>query len=465
MKIFKISDEPLTVYRYVTIFFLSINSVFSESVKDAFKSEVLDKKIDSILKIQENNRPDLVPFLSNFIKNQTPKPELESSVLNIYFKYSKGILKIHPEYWKDLEWVIENSKNEDNVLKALEIVSELKEKKVIYSILDLVTSRNSEIRRASYKAINSYKDDRTLPYILELGNSEEPIKRYYYLEALNFIADERANIHIPRLLNDPSPAIRSEAIVAIEKLGLKEKLTQVQNMATTDTNYEVRKFAVVSLKNQRSKFSSSVYQKTIFDSNSEVREVSIDAIHIIKDVNYAKFVSSAMEKETLSSLNMKMLDTLLHLNNHGGGQGLAVVLKKDKDEDVRTKAAIVIGNLKASVAIPVLIKSLISEQVVKVKLAVTKSLGNLKEKTAVPMILNRIQTNEPDELKLEFLTTLDKIDDPKIMPVIFDLTEENKLKNIHAPLKQLLRKMLYRFHGGEKGYKILSESEEVSSNP
>jgi HEAT repeat protein len=464
MKIFKIPDEPLTVFRYSLFIFFTFQTIFADSIKDEFKEEVLNKKTKSILKIYEQNRQDLVPFLKNFIIENKASAELESSILFTYQKYQKEINKLDPEYWKTLESVIENSKNEENVLLALEIVSNLKEKKVIYSILDLVTSRNSEIRRASYKVINSYKDDRTLPYILELGNSDEPIKRYYYLEALNFIQDERANIHIQRLLNDPSPAIRSEAIIAIEKLELKEKLNHVLNMATNDSNYEVRKFAVVSLKNQRSKFPSTVYQKTIFDSNSEVREVSIEAIQTIKDPNYAKFVSLAMEKETLSSLNMKMIEALLHINNHGGGNGLAVVLKKDKDEDVRTKAATAIGNLKASIAIPDLIKSLLTEQVVKVKLAVTKSIGNLKEKTAVPTILNRIQANEPIELKLEFLSALDKIDDPKVMPVIFDLAEEGKFKNIHVPLKQLLRRMLYRFHGGEKGYKILSES-EVSSNP
>ena len=48
------------------------------------------------------------------------------------------------------------------------------------------------------------------------------------------------------------------------KLGLKEKLNSVLAMATNDSNYEVRKTAVVSLKNQRSKFPTTVYQKTIF---------------------------------------------------------------------------------------------------------------------------------------------------------------------------------------------------------
>jgi HEAT repeat protein len=462
MRVFKIIDEPPTGIRYgLLLFLLFLIPLYSE-VKDEFKEQILDSKPEAISQIFNKNRLDLFPILRKIVQNNSVNPKVETAILKTYSQFGKELPVIYPTFWEDLEFIIENSKNEENILLSLEITSTLKEKRFLYAILDLITNRNSTIRRMSYQVLNSFKDDRSLPYILELGNSEEPIKRYYYLEALNFIGDERANIHLQRLLQDPSPAIRSEAILAIEKLGLKEKLNSVLAMATNDSNYEVRKFAVVSLKNQKNKFQTTVFQKTIFDSNIEVRDVSLDAIQNTKDPNYGKFVSLAMEKESESFLSLKMIDTLLALNNHGGGNGLSFALKKDPDIEVRTKAAFAIGNLKATSAIPDLISSLKLEPIVKVKLESTRSLGILKEKKAVPVILTRLQTNEPTELKLEFLTALDKIDDPKVMPVIFDLTEEENQKNIRPSLKSLLRKMLYRYHGGDKTYK-LTNSDTVSN--
>jgi HEAT repeat protein len=424
--------------------------------KDEFKEQIEDKKIPAILKLADGKRPDLLPILSTFVKKGNLSVELETAIVQVYNQLDKQLPVLYPNYHEDLEEIIDTSKNEEIVLLSLSIIQNLKEKKVIYSILDLVTNRNSQIRRAAYQILNTYKDDRVLPPILELGNSEEPIKRYYYLEALNFIQDERVNVHVQKLLYDPSPAIRSEAIVVIEKLNLKDKLNQVLAMATVDTNYEVRKTAVVSLKNQKSKFPTTVYQKTIFDSNLEVRDVSVDAIQNTKDSSYGKFISIALEKEIHSFLRSKMIDTLLLLNNHGGGQGLSVSLRKDADVEVRRKSAYAIGILKATIAIPDLVRSLKLEKELTVKLESTKSLGLLKEKSAIPTILGQFQANEPEPLRLEFLTTLDKIDDPVVMPILFDLIDPETQETVKVSIKSVLRKMLYRYHGGSKATKVLA---------
>ncbi|HMV45440.1 MAG TPA: HEAT repeat domain-containing protein [Leptospiraceae bacterium] len=441
--------------------------IFATSEKDELKENLLGsekKQKQALLTIKNANREDLFPIVSDVLRKTSSEGEIQGLILDLYFSYGPEIEKYNPKIIEDLEWVFENTKNETNLIKVLHYAATYKEKRLMYHILDFIRYRDATVREFTFKAIDSFKDDRALPFILELGSSDQPILRYYYLESLNYINDERASMHVAKLLTDPSPAIRSESIVVIEKLGLKEKLNSVLAMATNDSNYEVRKTAVVSLKNQRSKFPTTVYQKTIFDSNREVRDVTVDAITTIKDPSYAKFISAAMEKENLSPLRLKMVDSLLVLNNHGGGFGLSAALKNDKDSEVRAKAALAIGKLKATPVVRDLVSSLDQEKVVNVKIEITRSLGSLKEKSAVPVILKKLQTNEANELRSEFLTALNQIDDPKVMPVIFDLIDLENTEIIKTGMKSLLRTMLYRYHGGGKEYRTLILSDKISMN-
>jgi HEAT repeat protein len=452
----------------IALVFISFLPLFAANTeKDELKENLLGsekKQKLALLSIKTAKREDLFPFISTILRSTSSEGEIQGIILDLYFSYGTEIEKYNPNLIEDLEWVFDNTKNEANIVKVLHYAATYKEKRLMYHILDYITYRDATVREFTFKAIDSFKDDRALPFILELGSSDQPIHRYYYLESLNFINDERASMHVTKLLGDPSPAIRSECIVVIEKLGLKEKLNSVLSMATNDSNYEVRKTAVVSLKNQRSKFPTTVFQKTIFDSNREVRDVTVDAINAIKDPSYARFISSAMEKESLSPLRLKMVESLLTLNNHGGGLGLSAALRKDKDSQVRSRAAFAIGKLKATPVVRDLVSSLQVETVVNVKIEVTRSLGSMKEKSAVPVILNKLQTNEANELRSEFLTALNQIDDPKVMPVIFDLIDLENAETIKTGMKQLLRTMLYRYHGGGKDYRTIAISEKVSMN-
>jgi HEAT repeat protein len=450
------------------LFAMSFSASYAaDAEKDELKENLLGsekKQKQALQSLKSLKREDLFPIVSKILRETTSEGEIQGMILDLYFSYGPEIEKFNPSLIEDLEWVFDNTKNEANIIKVLHYAATYKEKRLMYHILDYITYRDATVREYTFKAIDSFKDDRALPFILELGSSDQPIHRYYYLESLNFINDERASMHVAKLLTDPSPAIRSECIVVIEKLGLKEKLNSVLTMATNDSNYEVRKTAVVSLKNQRSKFPTTVYQKTIFDTNREVRDVTVDAINSIKDPSYARFISAAMEKETLSPLRLKMIDSLLILNNHGGGIGLSVALRKDVDSQVRSKAAFAIGKLKATPVVRDLVSSLQVETVVNVKIEVTRSLGSLKEKSAVPVMLTKLQTNEANELRSEFLTALNQIDDPKVMPVIFDLIDLENTEMIKTGMKQLLRTMLYRYHGGGKDYRTIALSEKVSMN-
>jgi HEAT repeat protein len=407
-----------------------------------------DKQKVAISGLKEAGLHNLLPQVSEILRKDDVDAETIARIVDLYESYGEDLDSYLPRSVEDYEYVIQHAQSDALVVQILEILLLKKDKRFMYGVIELLTHRSSEVRQVVYKYLDGFKDDRILPYILELGNSESAIERYYYLEALNYINDERATVHVSKLLNDPSPAIRSEAIVVVGRLGIKEKEAQVLNMAKADSNYEVRKYGVQYASSKNLRHRSDIFKKALLDSHSEVREVSLLAVQRFKDSSYANTISYALELENLSFLRSMMLDTLISVRNHGGGRGLIATLQKEESAEVRKKAAYATGVLSARMVVPALIANLSSEQDVLVKIEVARTLGVLKEKSAVPMLLTKLkQSSENLDFRHQMLSSLDQIDDPRVMPVIFDMIEEEST-DFRKDMKEFLRNMLYRYHGG-----------------
>jgi HEAT repeat protein len=418
--------------------------------KEQYKSKLLGSgtsQKEAISKLRDNKMHDLLPVVSEILKNEKNDDETIANIIDLYESYGEELEKYHPDFFTDYEWVLSHSQNDALIQQIVKLLYLKKDKRFMYGIIELITHRSSEVREEAFRYLDSFRDDRILPYILELGNSESPINRYYYLEALKYINDERATVHVSKLLQDPSPAIRSEAIEVVGRMNLKDRETVVLNMARKDSNYEVRKYGIVYAKNKQLKFRTEIFQSGIFDPHPEVREVSTEAISQFKQSSYSPMVSKALEKEDLPYLRLRMIDALLSMNSHGGGMGLIAALRLDPTEEVRKRAAFATGKLGAKMAIPSLIESLNKDTSVPVKVEVVRTLGVMKEKSAVPALLNKLKNSSEDSgLRKETLSSLEQIDDPKVMPIIFDLIEEESTE-FQKNMKEVLRSMLYRYHG------------------
>ncbi len=435
----------------VSLFFQS--NLFASEEIDSYRKKILsngDIQKLAISNLKDSGFHSLLKDVSDVLHRKDIDLETMFRIINLYESYGDELETYLPNAIQDYEYVLHHAQNDHLVKKILQLLTLKKDKRFLYGVIELLTHRSSEVRELVYKYLDSLKDDRVLPYILELANSDSSLHHYYYLEALNFINDERLTIHINKLLNDPSPAIRSEAITVISRLGLKEREFQVLNLAKSDPNYEVRKYGILYATDKKLSNRLDIFQKGLLDPHPEVREVSTEAILLFKNPTYAPFLSKALELESLSYLRSKMLDALIAIKNHGGGGGLIITLQKESNESVRQKAAKATGILKAKIVVPTLLDVLNKDSSVAVKIEVTKTLGILKEKSSIPTLLSKLkQPSENLELRNELLSSLNEIDDPKVMPIIFDMIEEEPTE-FRNKMKEFLRTMLYRHHGSNK---------------
>ncbi len=447
--------SPYRIYIILLLFFTSFYQL-SSSEKET-KSEFLSKltsggkeTLESLKTFRAKGMDEFLPRVSEILKKRSTSKEIQVAILDLYESYGSDLDTHLPDSIDDYEWYFQEKFQEEDVfVRLLNSFEKRRDRKFLYTVIPFVTHKSSEIREATYRYLNSIRDDRALPYIMELGNSEEPIYRYYYLEALQVIRDERTSVHVPKMLADLSPALRIGAIQAAENLSLKDKQAQILGMARGDSNYEVRKTATVYARTTNQRFRTDIFQGGLFDSHREVREVALESVKYFRDSSYAPAISKALEKEKHSYLSSQMLDTLMVLGSHGGGQGIANALLNDLDENVRIKAAFTASKLSAKEILLSLIGSLSNEPSVNVRVEVAKTLGHLKDKKAVPVLFDRLKDkSENVVLRKEVLSSLDKIDEPSVMPYVFDLLEDES-GAFRTQIRDFMRGMLYRHHGSK----------------
>ncbi len=442
---------------FILLSFHVTSKIYGEETLQSYRKKLLsggDTQKIAITNLKDSGFHVLLEDVSKILRSEEVDTETIIRILELYDSYNTEIGSYLPNYTEDYEYILQHSQNDWIVINILNNIANKKDKRYVYTAIDLMTHRSSNVRKAVFQYLNSFKDDRILPYIFELGTSEKPIERYYYLEALNYIDDERMNIHVSKLLHDPSPAIRSETIQIIQKFKMKELEHKVLELAKFDSNYEVRKHAIQYAETQNYKTRTDIFTKGIIDSNSEIREVSILAIKNFRYPIYAPFVSKALEQESSSHLRAEMIESLIAMNHHGGGTGLVATLSQEVDPHVRQKAAYAIGVLNTKIAVPSLNKSLLKDESLIVRIESAKSLGRMKEKSGISALLAKLKDyQESNTLRSQILISLEQIDDPKVMPFVFDIMEEDSTP-FRSQIKEFMRNMLYKYHNPRREYLV-----------
>lgn len=441
-------------YRLI-ILLITLNApmfaVETAKTKDQLKEDIVaggQKAVAAFEEIIPQKRYDLFPVISELIKKEKDF-KIIYSALELYEKII-DLEKIYSGWKDDVDWIIKNKSEQNLIFKSLDLIELKKEHSLIYLPLKFQNSENGLIRRKSFKVIATLRDDRAIPYLMQLANSSRPIYKYYFLEAIGYYRDERFDSFLFNMITEESPGVRSKALQTIVKLNLQNKFFIIPQKALEDPNYDVRKHSINIIKKNNLKQYSYVLSKSIFDSNYEVRNATVNAIVKFKEKNYAKFIAEQLKKENVDPLKLKMIDALVNLNNHGGGQGLVAVLD-DNNEKVRSKSVHAISLLGLNSASKNIIEVFKNEKNHTVKMDFIKAMGILKDSDfslSLIQILNSPQ--EKIDLKKLAIISINQIDDDKILLELFTVYEAEKQVELKSMMSDVIKQLLKRHHAPGK---------------
>ncbi|WP_425460224.1 HEAT repeat domain-containing protein [Leptospira semungkisensis] len=430
------------------LFVVSIfcQSVFAEEQKDVFKEAVLSKgrsQARSISEIRSKSRLDLVKELPKIASDLEAREDSIFAILSLYSEL-EDLDSLAPTWAQELDSTFKNTKNVEIQRRVLELADKRKEKRLIYAVIAGLTHTDFEVRQFAYRYVQAIKDDRAMPHVLDLAISTNPVYREYFLEASIWIKDERVQNLINKFSADDSPALRRKFFLVLNKNNIPDNRGQIQKMATSDPDEDVRIHGMEILKNRKSRQYISLFYKGITESNPDLRKISTEALFSLGDKQGAKAVSEQLAKETVPGLKARLIDLLLELGAHGGGQGLLTVLDGDKDPGLRSRSAEAMGKLGFNPGTSELKRIFEKEKVNEVKLSVLRALGELKDKTSVPALISYASNNKKENLalRLQAVDTVRVIGDPECLPSLFDAYVFEKTIEVKLEMEKAMREIL-----------------------
>ncbi|MDI7187189.1 HEAT repeat domain-containing protein [Leptospira santarosai] len=425
--------------------FLISSIAAAETPKDEFRENVLSfskSQASAISEIRSKNRLDLVKELPSVFQNESVDEKTQIAILKLFAELEE-LDVLAPNWVGVLDSAFQKTTNVTLKKEILLLAEKKREKRLIYSVIAAFSDPETSVRALSYRLMYLLKDDRALPILLDMSLSKDPVQRTYFLESSLIIKDERIQNQIHKLANDESSGVRKKYLVVINRLGITEKFSQFQKFATSDPDDDVKIVALEILKNKKNRQNISLFYKGLTDPNPDIRRISLEALLIFQDKQGAKTISDQLTKEESSFLKARMIDLLLDLGNHGGGQGILSVLTGGEDAELRAKAAYAVGKLGVNVSSAELTKILSEEKEDNVKWQLIRSLGELKDRNAVPALLSLSRNHRENlNLRIEAVATIRMINDPDSLPSVFEAYVSEKEKTLRMELENTVREIL-----------------------
>lgn len=380
--------------------------------------------------------------LPSIFQNESVEEKVQIAILKLFAELDELDI-LAPNWVGVLDSVFQNTTNVTLRKEILLLTEKKKEKRLIYSVIAAFTDPETSIRALAYRLMYLLKDDRALPVLLDMSLSKDPLQRMYFLESSLIIKDERIQNQIHKLANDESSGVRKKYLIVINRLGITEKFSQFQKSATGDPDDDVKIVALEILKNKKNRQNISLFYKGLTDPNPDIRRISLEALLLFQDKQGAKVISDQLAKEKNLFLKARMIDLLLDLGNHGGGQGILAVLTDGEEAELRTKAAYAVGKLGVNINSVELTKILSEEKEDAVKWQLIRSLGELKDKNAVSGLLMFARNpREKLNLRIEAVIAIRIINDPDSLSSIFEAYVSEREKTLRMELENTVREIL-----------------------
>lgn len=396
----------------------------------------------AISEIRSKNRLDLVKELPSIFQNESVEEKVQIAILKLFAELDELDI-LAPNWVGVLDSIFQKTNNVKLKKEILLLAEKKKEKRLIYSVIAAFNDPETSIRGLSYRLMYLLKDDRALPILLDMSLSKDPVQRMYFLESSLIIKDERIQNQIYKLANDESAGVRKKYLIVINRLGITEKFSQFQKSAISDPDDDVKMVALEILKNKKNRQNISLFYKGLTDPNPDIRRISLEALLLFQDKQGAKAISDQLTKEENLFLKARMIDLLLDLGNHGGGQGILTVLTGGEEEELRTKAAYAVGKLGVNIGSAELTKILSEEKEDSVKWQLIRSLGELKDKNVVSgLLMFARNSREKLNLRIEAVITIRIINDPESLSSIFEAYVSEREKTLRMELENTVREIL-----------------------
>jgi HEAT repeat protein/tRNA A-37 threonylcarbamoyl transferase component Bud32 len=367
---------------------------------------------------------------------QVGKPAVEKSGIQI--KENKFMSLI-----KQLE-----SNNISERINAIEELGELKDRRAISFLMELLEYNEQNTTRAIIKSMGKIKDTSTVPLLIKHLSSSDPIVKQYAAMALGEINDISALNPLIKSLNDQDGGVRASSAYALGNLGKKEAIEHLINLYIEDTDPEVRIRSAESIAQIDGRDLSSLIEIAEEEEEDNTRKDVIlmyfsgyvtkisshKAVQVpAKYIKYVNMLDSKDQSMRLDGINL--------LARAGDLQAASILVNyiNDSDEAIAIDSLKAVVSLKQDDTLEAIIKLLDTQRPILRQWAVWGT-GEFRDKKASNALLKLLNHNDPGT-RATAAYALGNIGDNKAVPslvqVIIEDSDTDVRKNAAESILQL----------------------------
>ncbi len=281
-------------------------------------------------------------------------------------------------------------------------------------------------------------DERTLDEddinrLIESLEEEDPHLRIFTINSIVDNRDREEAIPVlKKLLYDKVPSVRSRAAWALGKIGSLESMSELLELIK-DQDKDVRKSVIRALGDIQAFDAIPEIVKSLEDEEWEVRAETAVVLE------YLGWIPSTRKEEILNLISKEKWEELLKMDNLDVQQ--IIVFLEDKDKDIRSKSAWVLGELGKKGSIQSLFDIFMTDSNQEVKESSANALSRIGGKEVVELLVVALH-DEDWYIRKAAASALGNLQDPfSIEPLRRLLEDDNPFvkKTAEEALKKFIQ--------------------------
>ena len=363
------------------------------------------------------------------------------------YVYIKDQNEFFKDFNPDLTKYLNKLKDEDAKIRSYAAwkLGEIRDSTAIPALLEALKDKDWAVRENAERALGNIGDSIAIPALLEALKDEDRGVRYGAAKTLEDIGDSIAIPALFEALKDEYLAVRQVAARALVKIGDTTDILELLEVLK-DQDRLVCEAAAEALENIMNSNAIPALLEALKHNNLTVCEAAAKALgnigdptaihgllQVFKDEHsFVRWYAAKTIRNTIG--NSPAISGLIDALKDEIGW-LAARLLKDKNWAVRAGAALILGDIGDSTAIPALIKALKDENW-RVREAAVKALGKIKNPFALPSLLEALK-DEDWLVRWNAAKALGKIGNSSAIPALLEALKDEYWEVREAAVKAL----------------------------
>jgi HEAT repeat protein len=405
-----------------------------EMLRGACRHTVWDVRYKAALALAEIKDSSAIPVLLEFFLKKPGQGEEEAN-----------------EAWKNMNVItalgsaavpalIQSLKNPIGLIRtrAAQALETLQDDSALPALIEALQDKEAEVRAAVLEAIGKFGSRVSVDVVIPCLNDDSASVKIAAASTLNRIGDGRASVKLTSLLTDSNSEVRSAAAEALVNLADSMSIPALIR-SLKDEDRLVRGNAAKILGKFKAGEAVPALLEATQTEEAWSRARAFEALQSIGDENTVQGLCKLMLDH--GKLNrIQAAETLCEIRHHAAMPAFLDEIRDEEDDPiVRGRAALGLGKIGGSAAIPVLVK-LLEDEHSFVRALAAQGLGETGDPAVIPVLIKMLEDKDYDVREL-VVRALGQIGDPAAIPALTRLLEHEESNYVQFPAKKVLEEL------------------------